>query len=134
MSRKDYRQHEEEYQKWQDIFYNDTDNIEAWQKMFHFINLAVYNNINQKVQKASAGKGKDILDKEKREARAIDITLNIMESIQRKIRDGREWRIDKLSSFVYLPCLYIYNEKYKREDGEITFTDYYKDEYDDEYQ
>lgn len=103
----DYSQLEKDFQEAQDNWEKNKDKS-SWDKMFFFINLAVFNNINKKLN--------NILSKEVIEERALDITITIMTSIVKKRENNINWKIKKLSSFVYLPCLAIYSEKLQFED------------------
>lgn len=112
----DYTKLEQEYQEAQRQWDENQDK-NSWDKMWLLIQLAVFNCINKKLE--------HILPKEDIEERSLDVTCNIMRSLINKRNKGKKWKIEKVSSFVHLPCKYIYNEKWKFEDqilGEEAFT------------
>lgn len=111
-----YEKLEKEYQEAQSHWeiYEDKP---SWDKMFLLINLAVFNCINKKLE--------FILDREEIEGRALDVTMDILSSLLNKKKKGEEWKINKVSSFVYYPCLAIYNKQLQFEDrvlGEEYYT------------
>ena len=111
-----YEKLEKEYQEAQSHWeiYEDKP---SWDKMFMLINLATFNCINKKLE--------FVLDREEIEGRALDVTMNILSSLLNKKKKGEEWKINKVSSFVYYPCLAIYNKQLQFEDkvlGEEYYT------------
>lgn len=111
-----YEKLEKEYQEAQSHWeiYEDKP---SWDKMFMLINLAVFNCINKKLE--------FVLDREEIEGRALDVTMDILSSLLNKKKKGEEWKINKVSSFVYYPCLAIYNKQLQFEDkvlGEEYYT------------
>ena len=111
-----YEKLEKEYQEAQSHWeiYEDKP---SWDKMFMLINLATFNCINKKLE--------FVLDREEIEGRALDVTMDILSSILNKKKKGEEWKINKVSSFVYYPCLAIYNKQLQFEDkvlGEEYYT------------
>lgn len=117
-----YEKLEKEYQEAQSHWeiYEDKP---SWDKMFMLINLATFNCINKKLE--------FILDREEIEGRALDVTMDILSSLLNKKKKGEEWKINKVSSFVYYPCLAIYNKQLQFEDkvlGEGSYTYINEDE------
>lgn len=111
-----YEKLEKEYQETQSHWEIHEDKP-SWDKMFMLINLAVFNCINKKLE--------HILDREEIEGRALDVTMDILSSLLNKKKKGEEWKINKVSSFVYYPCLAIYNKQLQFEDkvlGEEYYT------------
>lgn len=111
-----YEKLEKEYQEVQSHWEIHEDKP-SWDKMFMLINLAVFNCINKKLE--------HILDREEIEGRALDVTMDILSSLLNKKKKGEEWKINKVSSFVYYPCLAIYNKQLQFEDkvlGEEYYT------------
>lgn len=111
-----YEKLEKEYQEAQSHWeiYEDKP---SWDKMFMLINLATFNCINKKLE--------FVLDREEIEGRALDVTMDILSSLLNKKKKGEEWKINKVSSFVYYPCLAIYNKQLQFEDkvlGEEYYT------------
>ena len=111
-----YEKLEKEYQEAQSHWelYEDKP---SWDKMFMLINLAVFNCINKKLE--------HILDREEIEGRTLDVTMDILSSLLNKKKKGKEWKINKVSSFVYYHCLAIYNKQLQFEDkvlGEEYYT------------
>ena len=111
-----YEKLEKEYQEAQSHWeiYEDKP---SWDKMFMLINLATFNCINKKLE--------FVLDREEIEGRALDVTMDIFSSLLNKKKKGEEWKINKVSSFVYYPCLAIYNKQLQFEDkvlGEEYYT------------
>lgn len=120
----DYAKKEQEYQDAQNHFeqYNDKP---SWDKMYMLINLAVFNSINKKLE--------HVLAREDIEGKAIDITNIIMSGLLKKKNAGKEWKIDKVSSYVHLPCLALYRKQLHFEEivlGESSYTG--KDEFGEE--
>lgn len=114
----DYEQLEKEYQEAQEHWslYQDA---KSWERMWLGINLAVFNVCNMKLE--------GILPKDEIEDRASDITYNIIRSMLKKKKNGKPWKIEKLSSAVYLPCLALYSKAlifYDRTLGEKAFIKY----------
>lgn len=105
--RKDYSEEEASFQKAQDSWEKNRDK-NSWEMMFSLVLLAVFNCVNKKLE------GK--LEKEEIEQRSLDVAMNIMEGIRKKAAAGEAWKIQKLSSFVYLPCLSVYSKKQEFED------------------
>ena len=103
----DYELKEKEYQEAQEHWDKYQDK-KSWDAMFLDIHLCVFNTINKKLER--------VLDKETIEERAMDITIGIMSNIKKRRDAGKPWKIGKVSSFVYLPCLSIYHEKLKFND------------------
>lgn len=111
-----YEKLEKEYQEAQSHWEIHEDKP-SWDKMFMLINLAVFNCINKKLE--------HILDREEIEGRALDVTMDILSSLLNKKKKGENWKINKVSSFVYYPCLAIYNKQLQFEDkvlGEEYYT------------
>lgn len=111
-----YEKLEKEYQEAQS-HWDTYEDKPSWDKMFMLINLAVFNCINKKLE--------HILDREEIEGRALDVTMDILSSLLNKKKKGEEWKINKVSSFVYYPCLAIYNKQLQFEDkvlGEEYYT------------
>lgn len=106
--KKDYSKEEQDFQVAQTEWEKDKNNKVAWMKMFKLVNLAVFNNVNKKLEK--------VLSHDEIEQRSLDVTMNIMTGIIKKRDKNENWKIKKLSSFVHLPCLAIYSEKLKFDD------------------
>lgn len=104
----EYQQNQEHWDKYQDK--------ESWNKMWTAIQLAVFNAVNKRLE--------HILPKEEIEERATDITCNIIRSLLKKKKNGKPWKIGKLSSAVYLPCLALYAPDLKNYD-ELLDESYY---------
>lgn len=100
---------EQNFQTAQTEWAKNENNLKAWQDMFGLIQLAVFNCINKKIEHC--------LDREEIEERSLDVTVSIMTSIRKKREDGKKWQIDKVSSFVYLPCRAIFSEKLQFNDS-----------------
>lgn len=113
----DYEQLEKEYQEAQEHWslYQDA---KSWERMWLGINLAVFNVCNMKLE--------GILPKDEIEDRASDITYNIIRSMLKKKKNGKPWKIEKLSSAVYLPCLALYSPALKHYDKLLTENKYTK--------
>lgn len=125
----DYNKIEEQFQEDQKHWEEFKDK-ESWDKMFLAVQLAVFNCINKRLEK--------LLPRDEIEGRALDITCTIMQGILNKIEKGKDWKIEKLSSHVYKPCLAIYSESLKfydqtlgedafmitNEDGDYTMMEY----------
>lgn len=113
----DYTQKELEFQNAQSEWEKDIHNVKAWQTMFNLIQLACFNNINKKLEK--------VIPKPEIESKSIDITLNIMELILKKRKNNQDWKIKKVSSYVYLPCLAIYKKQTQFEDNLLLGENYF---------
>lgn len=118
----DYSESEQLFQEAQKKWADDINDKQAWDTMWSLIQQAVFNNVNSKLE--------GLLPKEEIEGRALDVTMTIMAGIKKKRENGKEWTIDKVSSYVYLPCLAIYNSKLKFADHLLT-EDYYSGESED---
>lgn len=112
---RDFEQAEADYQTAQAEWENDINNKKAWDTMWLLIQSAVFNNINKKLEKA--------VDKSVIEDYALDVTCNIMSGLKKKREDGKDWKINKVSSAVFLPCLAIYTESNKFNDRVQTFSE-----------
>lgn len=121
----DYTEKEKEYQVAQDEWEKDINNKEAWQAMFKLIQLACFNLINKKLEK--------VIPKKEIESKSIDITLNIMELIQKKRKNNQSWKINKVSSYVYLPCLAIYKKQTQFEENLSGENSFINEETEDEF-
>ena len=113
----DYERLEAEYQEAQEHWelYQDQ---ESWNRMWLGIQLAVFNAANKKLE--------GLLPQEEITERSTDITCNIIRSLLKKKKNGKKWKIDKLSSFAYLPCLALYSPALKHYDKLLTEDKYTK--------
>ena len=102
-----YQKDEDEFQEAQAHFEKYQD-LKSWGVMYIKIQKACFNRLNKKL----VGKAPN----ETIEAYSHDITINIMNCLKRKIATGRFWKIGKLSAYVYLPCLAIYDKQTQFED------------------
>lgn len=110
-----YQKDEDEFQEAQAHFERYQD-LKSWGVMYIKIQKACFNRLNKKL----VGKAPN----ETIEAYSHDITINIMNCLKRKIATGQFWKIGKLSAFVYLPCLAIYDKQTQFED-KILMSDAY---------
>lgn len=106
-----YSELEERFQQAQKEWAANENDIKAWQTMFGLIQLAVFNSINKKLECK--------LEREEIEQRSLDITADIMSSLKRKRAKGNEWKIDKVSSYVYMPCMAIYSPSLQFQDKQL---------------
>ena len=114
--RRDYENNERDFQSAQSEW-EKTGNDGAWKRMFSLIQLAVFNSVNNRLE--------GTLDTEEITQRSLDVTMDIMERMRRRKSEGKPWKIKRLSSFVHLPSLSVYDEKIKFADsllGEDAYT------------
>lgn len=123
--RRSYDEEEKKFQEAQARWEEDINDIEAWHEMFTLINLACFNNVNKKLEK--------LLPRDEIEGRAMDITLKVMAGIKRKRENGADWKVRKVSSYVHLPCLSIYDKKLQFWDRVLGQNAFINDEDNDEY-
>lgn len=102
-----YYADEKEYQEAQEEW-DKTGSKAAWNVMYLKIQKACFNCINQKLIK----KVPDIMI----EDYSHDVTLNILNQILKKKDNGKFWKIAKLSAFVHMPCMAIYEKQKEFED------------------
>lgn len=106
-----YQKDEEEYQNAQDHFEKYQDR-KSWGIMYIKIQKACFNRLNKKL---IGNCPHDVI-----EDYSHDITLNIMNGLKTKMKNNQFWKIGKLSAFVYLPCLAIYDKQRQFEDKILT--------------
>ena len=82
--------------------------LKSWNVMYIKIQKACFNCLNQKLC--------GIIPNEKIEGYSHDVTLNILNGINKKKARGEFWKIARLSAFVYLPCKAIYQKQKEFED------------------
>lgn len=111
-----YTELEQKYQQAQSAWDKNENDVKAWQTMFALIQLAVFNSVNKKLEYH--------LDREEIEQRSLDITADIMTLIRKKRRKGVSWKIDKVSSFVHLPCMNLYKPSIQFEDKVLSEDEY----------
>lgn len=102
---RNFEEAEQEYQIAQAAWELDQNNKKAWDSMFILVNNAVFNSLNKDLEHKLA--------KEEIEGRSLDITMNIMRAILNKRKKGTPWKLGKLSSAVYLPCMAKYDKKWQ---------------------
>lgn len=102
-----YSKDEKEFQDAQDHWEKDGD-LKSWHIMYIKIQKACFNCINKKL----VGKVPNTTV----EDYSHDITLNILNQISKKRSRGEFWKIAKLSAFVHLPCMAIYQKQKEFED------------------
>ena len=123
----EYRKKEEEFQKLRDALsrdngYNEDEktfqaaqeswekngDLKSWNVMYIKIQKACFNCINKKL----VGKVPNLTI----EDYSHDVTLNILNQISKKRTRHEFWKIAKLSAFVHLPCMSIYQKQKEFED------------------
>lgn len=102
-----YNKDEEEFQNAQSSWEKKGD-LKSWHIMYQKIQKACFNCINQKL----VGKVSNLTVEEY----SHDITLNILNQIAKKRAKNEFWKIAKLSAFVHLPCMAIYQKQKEFED------------------
>lgn len=117
-----YSKDEERYQQAQEHWEKYGD-LKSWHVMYIQIQKACFNRINKKL----CGKipNSDIEDY------SHDVTTNIMNGLMAKKLRGEFWKIAKLSAFVHLPCLVIFQKQKQFEDkvlDESAYTYYHEGE------
>lgn len=102
-----YNADEKEFQIAQESWEKNSD-LKSWSVMYIKIQKACFNCINKKL----VGK----VPNETVEDYSHDITLNILNQISNKRARGEFWKIAKLSAFVHMPCMAIYQKQKEFED------------------
>ena len=102
-----YNEDEKAFQKAQDSWEKNGD-LKSWNIMYIKIQKACFNCINKKL----VGKVPNTTV----EDYSHDITLNILNQIAKKRARHEFWKIAKLSAFVHLPCMSIYQKQKEFED------------------
>lgn len=102
-----YNEDERAFQKAQDSWEKNGD-LKSWNVMYIKIQKACFNCINKKL----VGKVPNTTV----EDYSHDITLNILNQIAKKRARHEFWKIAKLSAFVHLPCMSIYQKQKEFED------------------
>lgn len=102
-----YSEDESIFQKAQEHWEKHGD-LESWNVMYIKIQKACFNCLNQKLCR--------VIPNEKIEGYSHDVTLNILNGINKKKARGEFWKIARLSAFVYLPCKAIYKKQNEFED------------------
>lgn len=102
-----YNEDERAFQKAQDSWERNGD-LKSWNVMYIKIQKACFNCINKKL----VGKVPNTTV----EDYSHDITLNILNQIAKKRARHEFWKIAKLSAFVHLPCMSIYQKQKEFED------------------
>lgn len=102
-----YNEDERAFQKAQDSWEKNGD-LKSWNVMYVKIQKACFNCLNQKLCR--------VIPNEKIEDYSHDVTLNILNGINKKKARGEFWKIAKLSAFVHLPCMSIYQKQKEFED------------------
>ena len=104
--------------------YEKNKDLKSWQTMYLQIRKACFMALRKKT--------KNKIDYTILEGYADDITLNIMSNLSKKIAHGEFWKIEKLSSFVFLPCLAIFQKQRIFEDSVMRILDIKKNDEDKE--
>lgn len=102
-----YNEDEEAFQKAQESWEKNGDS-KSWNVMYIKIQKACFNCINKKL----VGKVPNLTI----EDYSHDVTLNILNQISKKRTRHEFWKIAKLSAFVHLPCMSIYQKQKEFED------------------
>ena len=102
-----YNEDEEAFQKAQESWEKNGD-LKSWNVMYIKIQKACFNCINKKL----VGKVPNLTI----EDYSHDVTLNILNQISKKRTRHEFWKIAKLSAFVHLPCMSIYQKQKEFED------------------
>lgn len=102
-----YNEDEKTFQAAQDSWEKNGD-LKSWNVMYIKIQKACFNCINKKL----VGKVPNLTI----EDYSHDVTLNILNQINRKRVRHEFWKIAKLSAFVHLPCMSIYQKQKEFED------------------
>lgn len=102
-----YNEDERSFQEAQDSWEKNGD-LKSWNVMYMKIQKACFNCINQKL----VGKVPNTTV----EDYSHDVTLNIMNQIAKKRARHEFWKIAKLSAFVHMPCMAIYQKQKEFED------------------
>lgn len=102
-----YNEDEKVFQKAQNSWEKNGD-LKSWNVMYIKIQKACFNCINKKL----VGKVPNTTV----EDYSHDITLNILNQIAKKRARHEFWKIAKLSAFVHLPCMSIYQKQKEFED------------------
>ena len=102
-----YNEDERVFQAAQDSWEKNGD-LKSWNVMYIKIQKACFNCINKKL----VGKVPNITV----EDYSHDVTLNILNQISKKRTRHEFWKIAKLSAFVHLPCMSIYQKQKEFED------------------
>jgi hypothetical protein len=102
-----YSDDEAEFQKAQEHWDKHGD-LKSWQKMYEKIQKACFNCINKKLV--------SVIPKDEIESYSHDVTISILNVINKKRLLGKFWKIARLSAFVYLPCKSIYQKQNEFED------------------
>ena len=101
--RQDFDKAEVDFQIAQAKWALDEHDREAYDAMWFFIQTAVFNLLNKFLENK--------LPREDIEERSLDITCSIIKMIVKKRQKGLDWRIRKLSSAVYMPCLARFDKR-----------------------
>ena len=102
-----YNDDEKEFQTAQEHWEKKGD-LKSWNIMYVKIQKACFNCINKKL----VGKVPNSII----EDYSHDVTLNILSNISKKRQQGKFWKIAKLSAFVHMPCMSIYQKQKEFED------------------
>lgn len=102
-----YNEDERAFQEAQDSWEKNGD-LKSWNIMYMKVQKACFNCINQKL----VGKVPNTTV----EDYSHDVTLNIMNQIAKKQARHEFWKIAKLSAFVHMPCMAIYQKQKEFED------------------
>ena len=102
-----YNEDEKTFQKAQESWEKNGD-LKSWNVMYIKIQKACFNCINKKL----VGKVPNLMI----EDYSHDVTLNILNQISKKRARHEFWKIAKLSAFVHLPCMSIYQKQKEFED------------------
>ena len=111
-----YTKDEDLFQEAQEHWEKNRD-LKSWHIMYKQIQKACFNCINQKLCRK--------IPNEEIENYSHDVTMNILNNIMAKKLRGEFWKIAKLSAFVHLPCMAIYEPQKNFEDNvldESSFT------------
>ena len=102
-----YNEDEKAFQEAQESWERNGD-LKSWNVMYIKIQKACFNCINKKLV--------GIVPNTTVEDYSHDITLNILNQIAKKRARHEFWKIAKLSAFVHLPCMSIYQKQKEFED------------------
>ena len=102
-----YNEDEKAFQTAQESWDKNGD-LKSWNVMYIKIQKACFNCINKKL----VGKVPNLTI----EDYSHDVTLNILNQISKKRTRHEFWKIAKLSAFVHLPCMSIYQKQKEFED------------------
>lgn len=100
---KDELRYQEAQEHWEQF-----GDLKSWNIMYMQIQKACFNCINKKLCRK--------IPNEEIESYSHDVTMNILQTLSAKKMRGEFWKIARLSAFVHLPCMVIYQMQKQFED------------------